>query len=259
MTADEKTTGILSGNVIKYMAAACMLIGHTFDYLTDYSVLTGPVWPMFIGMVAMVAPPVFFFFIAEGFIYTRSAGKYAIRLLILAVVTQIPEMLARFGTIFIPAQSFFLNVVFELLFGLLALMLWESNAKLPLKVAGITGLLAVSFLKAEWPLGLIIILIFHIFRDKPVLRTVLFILAAFMSTFGSYLLHGYWDMFIKCLTVKGMFINNAVCFLYCIIGYILVTLFYSGERGRNSAFSKWFFYVFFPVQWLLIFGLMKIF
>lgn len=260
MTETEKRTGVLSGNVLKYIAAVCMLTGHTYEHLSHYSLLNSPVWEAFISLISLVAPPVFFFFIAEGFRYTKSPGKYALRLLLLAVITQIPSMLARYGTISFTAETFYLNVIFDLLLGLLSLMLWESSAKPPLKAAGLAAIIAAAhFLNPEWSVfGVIIIFAFHVFRDKPVVRTIIFLITIFMSLFGKPLLFGNFQMFIKYFTVKQMRTYNLISMFYCIIGYLLTVVLYNGQRGKNTLFSKYFFYVFFPAHWILIFILTKL-
>lgn len=83
-----------------------------------------PFWAFFLMQAALFAPPVFFLFIAEGFRYTRSRKKYAMRLLLFAVITQVPFCLVNFGTIFTVDALLNWNIFLTLFLGLLALIVW---------------------------------------------------------------------------------------------------------------------------------------
>ena len=115
-------------DMIKLIAAIPMAIGH----------FTGFVWAgqtnpddslvlFLLTQMSLIAPPVFFFFIAEGFRYARSPKKYAIRLLIFAAITQIPFCLTTSGTLLTKEFFFYLNIFFTLFLGVVSLIICSSK------------------------------------------------------------------------------------------------------------------------------------
>ena len=72
---------LINRDLLKYIALALMTLGHW--QLTVYALFHSKPLLMIVGALEFFAPPVFFFFISEGFHYTKSRSKYAIRLLIL--------------------------------------------------------------------------------------------------------------------------------------------------------------------------------
>ena len=131
-----------------------------------------------IQALAIFAPPIFFFSISDGYIYAHLKKKYALRLLIFAVITRIPFALSCYGTLFIWDAIFNLNVFFTLLAGLGAIVIWESKQKHAVRIVEIIimDILTVLF-GSEWMIfGVLIILGLHIFRQKPKERFILFIM-----------------------------------------------------------------------------------
>ncbi len=107
----------------------------------------------------------------------------------------------------------------------------------------------VTFLiSADWEIfGVLLILFIHIFRDRPKERLISYIIIAAVwkgmeffwlilgGTFGAQnLLHGALDL------------------LFVMLGYMCMTVFYNGEKGKHPVFAKWFFYIFYPVHYLII-------
>nr|MCR5451573.1 conjugal transfer protein TraX [Lachnospiraceae bacterium] len=69
--------------------------------------------------IGRLAFPIFCFFIVEGLFKTRSRFKYALRLAIFAVISELPFDIGLMGGIYKPDHN---NVFFTLLIGLL--MIW---------------------------------------------------------------------------------------------------------------------------------------
>ena len=93
-------------DTIKYIAAIPMAIGHFTGFVWAGRTNPGDSLLLFLlTQTALIAPPIFFFFIAEGFRYTHSAKAYALRLLIFAAAAQITFCLTTSGTLF--TEDFF--------------------------------------------------------------------------------------------------------------------------------------------------------
>ena len=101
----------MTWNVLKWVAIAAMLIDHTA------AVLGGWLPPLCSGLmrdVGRMAFPIFAYGIAQGCVYTHSARRYLGRLLLFAVLSELPYRLAlRAGSL---AFGLF-NVFFTLLAG----------------------------------------------------------------------------------------------------------------------------------------------
>jgi len=142
--------------MIKLIAMVTMLIDHIgLVFFPDM------IWFRVIGRLAF---PLFAWGIARGYRYTRNYKLYALRLLVLGLISQLPYRLL-FG-------NEYLNVCFTLLGGLLVLKLYDSKGMLlPVKLTGIVALLLLShFANFEYGIyGVLTILLFHIlWNDRRV-------------------------------------------------------------------------------------------
>lgn len=77
-----------------------------------------------------IAFPIFAFQITEGYMHTKDLKKYFKRLILFAIISQIPFML--FLSTF--TSPFTLNIFFTLLFGLFAIYIYD---KIPNKFLGL--------------------------------------------------------------------------------------------------------------------------
>ena len=171
--------------------------------------------------------------------------KYAIRLLIFACITQIPDWLC-----FVPVYGWrSTNVIFTLFFGLLAIIAWESGLKkwqrvlLVILCSGAT--LAIS---APWEIfGVLFIFFLHIYRNKPKARlTAYLIIAAVWKGLAVM-----WQIIGGTFGAAEIY-HDTLDLVFVMLGYVIMTVFYNGKKGRHPAFAKWFFYIFFPVHYMII-------
>lgn len=242
---------VIDRDVIKYIAVIPMIIGHTVAYFQENGILnSNTVW-IVLSAISLFAPPVFFFSISDGYIYTRSKKQYALRLLVFAVITQIPFALASYGTLFTLEAIGNLNIFFTLLAGLFAIILWESSAKLITRIIGVILIDALTVaLGCEWMLfGVPIILGMHIFREKPKARFVWFVVCIVLNQYIC------WGMSIYTLISPG-FITGTLTML---ASYFFRTVFYNGKKGKHPVFAKWFFYTIYPLHFTVIYILILIF
>lgn len=137
---------------IKIVAITTMLIDHMGVIL-----FPGFEWMRVIGRLAF---PLFAWMIAMGFRYTRSRRRYLIRLLVFALICEVPFQLA------FPGHGS--NVLWTLALGLIAICAWGAIED---KVVGAAAVLACGIaalaLKSDYDIyGVATVLLFHLFREK---------------------------------------------------------------------------------------------
>ena len=101
----------LGRNVLKLIAIIAMLIDHVGKLFFPHIIIL-----QIIGRLAM---PIFAFFIAEGFYYTKNKLKYFLTMLIFAVIAQIPYVFLFSG----------LNILFTFCLSLILLFVWDIAMK----------------------------------------------------------------------------------------------------------------------------------
>ena len=144
------------------MAMIFMLCDHLWG-----TIVPGNDWLTCIGRISF---PIFAFMIVEGYFHTKNLKKYRNRLLLFAVLSEIPFNLAMGSRIFYPIHQ---NVLWSFLISL-GLIHWNEKAKatkkiLPQLLVGcatvllgyIIGILTmVDFYHA----GILTVLVFYFFR-----------------------------------------------------------------------------------------------
>ena len=254
--SDKPKTGIkfLNRDAVKYIALVFMFWGHLFSWtilMSDVNNMISdpyalmPLWMNIVSHASLLCPPIMFFFIADGWKYTRDRRKYALRLLIFACITQIPDWL-----VFMPRYGWrTANVIFTLLFGLLAIMAWECKIKLPLRILLIAGCAGATYLiSSDWEIfGVLLILFLHIYRDRPTARFIAYTATALVWKGLAVV----WQVLGGTLDGAAIF-NDTLDFVFVMLGFAVMTLFYNGKKGRHPVFAKWFFYIFYPVHYLII-------
>ncbi|HAE44383.1 MAG TPA: conjugal transfer protein TraX [Lachnospiraceae bacterium] len=223
---------VLDGSVLKLIACITMLIDHAAVCLIYHMILL-PNAPIHTGTdlyrlyifykvlraVGRCAFPIFSFLLVEGFFYTRSRGKYACRLAVFGILSEVPFDLCIKTKPWDPSYN---NVYFTLFLGICLLWAWESFRDrwyLQLPVCGLLVFLAEYFHTDYGWKGLLLIFILYLMRAWRVPQVV----------FG--LVSMYWEL-------PGV-----------ILGFIPI-LFYSGKRGRQF---KYLYYAFYPAHLLLLY------
>ncbi len=255
MSENDSRLKIIDRDTIKYIIVFFMFWGHLAAWhtlmscpgiSTPYEVM--PLWQNILSHLSLMCPPVMFFFIADGWKYTRDRRKYALRLLIFACITQIPDWL-----VFQPIYGWWTsNVIFTLFFGLLAITAWESDKKKSMRILLVILCTAATLMiYSDWMIfGVIFILFLHIYRDRPKARLISFI-AVSAAWKGTEII---FELCEKKLTAAAA-ANAAADFAAVMTGYLLMTVFYNGKKGKHPVFSKWFFYAFYPLHYLIILGI----
>lgn len=252
----QKSRGI-SGSNLKIIAAVSMLIDHTAAVLLPYLLVqygiytTGDISLTYMGelletgaagriyllyqimrrIIGRLAFPIYCFLLVEGFEKTRSRGKYAGRLFLFALVSEVPFNLAFCGRVLDVSYQ---NIFFTLFLGLV--MIWGME-------------------EAEKHCAL------------PILRAAGYGLAFLAAAGGAELIHcDYGAKGIIAIALLFLFRKNrreqitagCAAFLWEItapLAFIFVG-FYNGKRGMRL---KYFFYAFYPVHLLILYFLTFLF
>ena len=231
-----KTKWGLSGCALKWIAILTMAIDHFGASILENFLLniwdrsplgdvvqnTPNLWNSIlladrvIRKIGRPAFPIFCFLIVEGFCHTRNVKKYAVRLGIFAVLSELPFDLALFGEALHWGHQ---NVFFTLFLGLLLIWYLRNYGQTPeARLAGtLAACCAAEVLHVDYgAFGVALIGALYTLREVPTAQ----------AAAGAVL--SCWEMPAP-------------------VGSLL-TLFYNGERGRQP---KWFFYWFYPVHLFL--------
>lgn len=202
-----KVEALFSRNTLKVLAMAVMwldhsavaLIGPFLSVNADSSVWHFLYWLHYsMRMAGRLAFPIFAFFLVEGFFYTRSKKRYALRLLLFALTAELPFNLALYGTI---GYLWHQNTLFTLFLGLIMLVVLSRTSSFLIKVAVIGWSMVLSlFLQCDYgPMGIGLIALFYFFywdkRASLVLGGSLCFLDSLkyggMAAMACVLLYGY--------------------------------------------------------------------
>ena len=172
----------ISGSTLKLIAIVSMLIDHTgatvvaalsnMPAFTQDAAARAQIRQLYTVMrgVGRLAFPIFCFLLVEGFLHTRSKEKYAQRLFLFALLSEIPFDWALKNHWFFPRKQ---NVYFTLLFGLLAL--WgisclEGKVVLQLAVL-VAAMRAAALLQTDYGLrGVFEIEVIYLLRHNRLLQ-----------------------------------------------------------------------------------------
>ena len=152
----------LSASMLRILALLFMLLDHMWA-----TVIPGNNWMTYAGRLAF---PIFAFQLVEGFHHTSDRKKYAKRLLILALISEIPFDLMYISS---PLFPFHQNTVFTLLLGLWVISALDSARTVKTKPAAaragsvilVVYLLSVlGFVDYGWK-GVATVIIFYLFHE----------------------------------------------------------------------------------------------
>lgn len=235
----------MNKEMIKLLAMCTMLLNHIAAVFLEsetflYEILT------IIGYFTAIT---MCFFIVEGYRYTRSKKKYAFRLLLFGVISQIPFHLAleRGGETDFPH----FNMMFTLFICFLIICARKliPNQDLGSNIA--IGLTILTVL-CDWAIFAPVFTQLFLWAEGSVKRQKqAYSFAAF--GFGLYIFLTGIGKFspinnlFYALLAAGVIGVSAYCVLYC----------YNGKRSkRGRHFFRWFFYLFYPVH-LFILGILR--
>lgn len=226
----------LSGSTLKMIAIITMFIDHIGAVIVERMLLTGNTGTLtyeqaykldtILRSIGRLGFPLFCFLLVEGFIHTKHVGKYALRLLLFSIISEIPFNLAFSGLVW---YSGYQNVFFTLLIGLLTMwgcqlieekLSLNAGLQMLLKIPVIlVGYYIAEFLRTDYAgLGVICIMVLYLFRQNRIIQAI----------------------------------AGAVAFMWEIpapLAFVPVA-FYNGKRGWKM---KYFFYIFYPAHLIVLY------
>ena len=220
----------LPGSALKIIAIVTMLIDHTGavvfrEILRRYALISDrshyDFWKQVYNAsrsIGRLAFPIFCFLIVEGFLHTKNPKKYALRLFLFSLISEIPFDIALKGAWVFPDKQ---NVYFTLLIGLLVLIgiSWFQDMPWAAATAAAAGMYAAHLLSTDYGFkGVFMILVLYLFRSYPL--------------------------------YQGIAGASACAWEWPAPAAFLPVLFYNGKRGRQV---KYFFYFFYPVHLMLLY------
>ena len=228
------------------IAMILMLCDHLWG-----TIVPGNDWLTCIGRISF---PMFAFMIVEGYFHTSNLKKYVNRLLIFALISEIPFNLAMGSSIFYPIHQ---NVLWSFLISI-GLIHWNEKAKETGKIwkqtvvgcvtiilGYILGLLTmVDFYHA----GILMVLVFYFFRQKKWWSYVGQVVCLWYI--NTELLGGYG--YEIQLFGETHFLQRQA---FAMLALIPIWL-YRGRQGYHSKLFQYICYGFYPVH-LLVLGLIK--
>ncbi|MDO5417453.1 MAG: TraX family protein [Lachnospiraceae bacterium] len=228
----------ISGSGLKLLGAVLMLLDHICVAVIERGILksgdpaqmqkiletaAGQNWWMadrILRSAGMLAFPIFAFLLAEGFVHTRHKRDYGLRLLVFALLSEIPFDLAIFGT------WFYLDY---------------QNVILTLFIAFLTLCGVQRFLRKSW-MQLLCVLggcgaAFLLRTDYGALGVLMVVVLYYARQTGMQNIFGAVMAFLQNGSIWGA------------LAFIPIS-FYNGEKGLRP--GKYFFYIFYPAHLLVL-------
>lgn len=245
----------ISGYWLKMIAVITMLIDHSAASILEEMLQQMPSWgpitvnnwqtwyrlDLVLRGIGRMAFPIYCFLLVEGFTYTHSKAKYAIRLFVFALISEIPFDMALFKSVCDMSHN---NVFFTLFIGLITI--WVSDFVLGWMRDKLSDKMSAAMLTV-----MNLIVVFVILLAGCALAE-----AVFRCDYGASGICAIYIMYMfRNQRMSGF--ATAVCMLGVLSGALeflallmLIPMhYYNGTRGKQH---KYFFYAFYPAHLLIL-------
>lgn len=223
----------MSSFALHIIAMIFMLCDHMWATILDYE------WLTCIGRIAF---PIFAFLITEGYIHTSNINKYIKRMMIFAIITEIPFNLMVSAS---PIYPFHQNVLWTFVISLLTLKYLNfDNTKNIFKsilIIILAIIIATVTMCDYFGAGVMMVVGFYIFRKSKFLQLLMMIYV------NMILLQGY-SYPIDIAGYTYYFPQQG----FAILSLIFIWL-YNGKQGYHAKWFKIFCYAFYPLHMLILY------
>lgn len=238
-----KTCKILNRDQIKLLAVFTM----TFNHISHVLMTPGSVLSEVFEDIGYFTAMTMCFFLVEGYQYTHSKKAYAKRLLIFALISQIPYVLA--------VGFFQLNVLFTLLICFLILCVMDSQMKNWQKKLLLIGLILFTII-CDWAIILAIAaILFKKNENSPRGQAAAYGIVTALFWFLN--IPGYAPPDAAYPLLSGYAILHGFYASLGLIASAIATLvLYNGKKSeKQTNFHKWFFYIYYPAHLLVLWAI----
>lgn len=212
----------MSAFTLKVIALVTMIIDHVGAVFFPQFI-----WLRYIGRLSM---PIYAFLLVQGYQHTKSFTRYALRLALFAVISEVPYDLLFRGTWLEFSNQ---NIMFTLLSALITMKLLDASAKsrnIFMFIGAICAAALPYLLRFDYGVyGVAVVLCFFLFRKYRGIDAIAF----------------------SGLTYAKYMNDSNYIQLYAIAASIPILL-YNGKKGALSL--KYFFYIAYPAHLLLLFA-----
>ena len=233
----------LNANQIKLIAIIAMTIDHIADILFP-GFPAEPV-PILLHIIGRLTAPIMWFFICEGFFYTRNLKKYLLRMFTFAVVSHFAYCFA-FGINYIPFSTGELfnqtSVIWPLAWALVALWINKNGDQFkPWQKNLLLGVIYIINIPADWAtIAVLAIVSMYAYRgnlEKQMKEMMIYVVIYALISF--------------------VFVNKVygVISLFVILVYWVLKQ-YNGQKGKGN-WMKWLFYIYYPGH-LVVIGILRL-
>ena len=232
-----------NSNHLKLIAIVAMTIDHIADLF--YPGLPNNVISNILHVIGRLTAPIMFFFICEGFFYTKDLKKYITRLFIFALISHFAYCFA-FGINYIPFSTGKIfnqtSIMWSLVWSVVALyIVYRKNNLKQWQKRLLVILLNIITFSADWScIALMIIL--SMYGNRGNLNKQMSNLMMWTAIYAF---------------VSFAFVNKVygIIQLFVILVYPLLKQ-YNGTKGKVG-WLKWFFYLYYPLH-LIIIGILRL-
>lgn len=232
----------LNSNHLKMIAIIAMTIDHAADLM--YPGFPANPAAIFLHIIGRLTAPIMWFFICEGYHYTRNIKKYMLRLLVFAIISHFAYCFA-FGINVIPFSTGVFNqtsVIYPLFMSVLVMWLQDTELKINNFVKSIIIFILVwSAFPADWSC-IAVLAIMGMYKNRENLKKQMLSMMIWVIVYA---------------IVSFFFVNRVygIIQLFVFLVYPLLKQ-YNGQRGK-AKWTKWLFYIYYPAH-LVIVGILRI-
>lgn len=233
--------GGLTANMLRLIAIVLMIFDHVWATFLSFGN-----WMTYLGRLAF---PIFAFQLAEGFVHTKNVKKYALRLGIFALVSELPFNLF-YGSSWV--NPFHQNVLFTFLLGLAAMVVIDrmKTLRTAKTIAGGVALLlliavasVVTFPDYGFS-GFAMIVLFYVCRDFP--------FAWLAQLVGMVCIN---IVFAEGMTIPITVFGHVIEFAkqgFAVFALPIIWC-YGGRKGKSNKFIQYGSYAFYPVHMIILY------